>query len=232
MAMVTSGVLFRAIGKTLRSVRTNLKYSLDDVSDGSGISKSKISEVETGKVSISLVLFATLTDFYGVSMDYVVGRSTDPIEARGATTYAKFFRGMMENHLNAMSVMAASAVVQSRSGIDSVAAFEVEGRKIVDSFDRFVAANPDFEDMRCGATIAARIDDLRKLLKEQSAAEIRLKVSNNPKLWVDSVRETKKILGDIGCELGEVDAGIVNRAISKAAHADTNQMCLIWSEDV
>jgi transcriptional regulator with XRE-family HTH domain len=210
--------LFREVGKTLRAVRHHLKYSLDEVAVGTGLNKSKISEMETNQVPINLFAFDALSNFYGVSMDYLVGRSSEPSELRSAATYTKIFKDTLMGHLNAISIMSASAIVNSREGADSALAYKAECERLIASFNRFVELNPEFEEMRGGATLSAKIEQLRVQVNRHNHEEVKLKVSSNPTDWVRSMGVTKQALSQLDGGLSDNDLLIVSHALTKAAN--------------
>ncbi|TDR30667.1 helix-turn-helix domain-containing protein [Hydromonas duriensis] len=230
MAVIQKSVkqdrLFREVGKTLRAVRYQLKYSLDDVAVGTGLNKSKISEMETNQVPINLYAFDALSNFYGVSMDYLVGRSAEPEELRSAATYTKIFKDTLMGHLNAIAIMSASAIVNSREGAESALAYKAECERVIDSFHRFIELNPEFEEMRGSATLAAKIEQLRVHVNRHQHEEVKLKMSSDPSDWIRAIGITKKALSQMDGGLSDNDLLIVSHALSKAAQQSNATLCL------
>ena len=58
----------------LKDLRTRANYSQQKLADITGISKTVLAELETGKRNIGLAILTKLADFYGVTLDYIMGR--------------------------------------------------------------------------------------------------------------------------------------------------------------
>ncbi len=63
-------------GDSLRKVRENLKLSQSDLANRSGLQPSAISHFETGNRSPSFENLKRLSEALGISIDYLLGRST------------------------------------------------------------------------------------------------------------------------------------------------------------
>lgn len=65
----------------LKNVRKDLQISQDKVSNELGITKSYLSQIENGKRKrISVMFIYTLTEFYGVPIEYVFKKVRTKIE--------------------------------------------------------------------------------------------------------------------------------------------------------
>lgn len=62
----------------IRSLRVNQKLTLQELADQSGIAKTNLSELENGRRKIGLAILTKLADFYGVTLDYIMGREAIP----------------------------------------------------------------------------------------------------------------------------------------------------------
>lgn len=62
------------IGKELKYHREVNGYTQIDLAKATGISQQKISYIESGKHSPSIDICIKLADFYGISIDELVGR--------------------------------------------------------------------------------------------------------------------------------------------------------------
>lgn len=62
------------IGKELKYHREANGYTQSDLAKATGISQQKISYIESGKHSPSIDLCIKLADFYGITVDELVGR--------------------------------------------------------------------------------------------------------------------------------------------------------------
>jgi len=51
---------------------------LQELADQSGIAKTNLSELENGRRKIGLAILTKLADFYGVTLDYIMGREVTP----------------------------------------------------------------------------------------------------------------------------------------------------------
>ncbi|RXZ61875.1 XRE family transcriptional regulator [Candidatus Borkfalkia ceftriaxoniphila] len=62
------------IGEELKYHREKNGFSQSSLATATGISQQKISYYESGKHSIPIEFCITLADFYGISLDELVGR--------------------------------------------------------------------------------------------------------------------------------------------------------------
>ena len=69
----------RVIGNNLREARKYAGLSQSEVFEATGIRKNRLSELENGHTTIDIYTLIILCDLYGCSVDYVVGRSCEPI---------------------------------------------------------------------------------------------------------------------------------------------------------
>ena len=69
-------------GQRLLEVRKKHKETQEQLADVLGIGKSQISEIETGKHSTSAEKVALICEHYGVSADYLLGISDNPVPQR------------------------------------------------------------------------------------------------------------------------------------------------------
>ncbi|MDC5399276.1 helix-turn-helix domain-containing protein, partial [Acinetobacter baumannii] len=69
------------IGNNLRVARQNAGYTQSQVMDITWDKKNRnrISDIENGKVTIDIYTFLILVDLYGQSVDFILGRSCEPI---------------------------------------------------------------------------------------------------------------------------------------------------------
>lgn len=58
----------------IRMLRSNKGLTLQQLSDQLSMPKTNLSELETGKRKIGLSVLTKLADFYGVTLDYIMGR--------------------------------------------------------------------------------------------------------------------------------------------------------------
>lgn len=63
----------------LKSLRKAKKVSQNDLADGLGVTRTQISDLENGKTTTSIERLVALADYFDVSLDYLVGRSDDPV---------------------------------------------------------------------------------------------------------------------------------------------------------
>ena len=60
--------------KQLRSIRTKKGYTQQQIAQALGIRQTVYSRYETGENEMPMHHYIALADFYGVSLDYLVGR--------------------------------------------------------------------------------------------------------------------------------------------------------------
>ncbi|PKM78169.1 MAG: hypothetical protein CVU90_03875 [Firmicutes bacterium HGW-Firmicutes-15] len=69
----------KLMGKRLRELRESDRQTLEDVANSINSSKGTLSNIELGKKPVSLDMAITLAEYFGVSMDYLLG-NYDPSE--------------------------------------------------------------------------------------------------------------------------------------------------------
>ena len=63
----------KLMGKRLRELRELDRLTLEDVANSINSSKGTLSNIELGKKPVSLDMAITLAEYFGVSMDYLLG---------------------------------------------------------------------------------------------------------------------------------------------------------------
>ncbi len=86
----------RVIGNNLRGARKYAGLSQTEVFEATGIRKNRLSELENGHTTMDIYTLIILCDLYGCSVDYVVGRSCEPIN----DIYASHVNNVMLNTKN------------------------------------------------------------------------------------------------------------------------------------
>lgn len=61
--------------KRLKNLRSEMKYTQEDIANALGISKSAYGYYEQGKTTPDSNSISILADFFGVSTDYLLGRT-------------------------------------------------------------------------------------------------------------------------------------------------------------
>jgi len=69
----------KILSERLSSVRKDRNVSGKDVAEALGVSKAAISQFESGKNSPSTAVLVALADYFDVSLDYLTGRSENPV---------------------------------------------------------------------------------------------------------------------------------------------------------
>ena len=62
----------------LRDLRLSRQLTMEQVANEVGIGKSFLSQVESGKKSVSFEKLVRIADFFEVSTDYLLGRTDNP----------------------------------------------------------------------------------------------------------------------------------------------------------
>ena len=69
----------KSFGNRLRCLRMLKKINQTQIADVLGVTKTQISDIENGKTTTSIEKLVVLADYFGVSLDSLVGRSEDLI---------------------------------------------------------------------------------------------------------------------------------------------------------
>lgn len=64
--------------RRIRDLREDRDLRQTDVANATGIDQKTLSNYETGKTNPDMISLIKLADFFGVSIDYLVGRSSLP----------------------------------------------------------------------------------------------------------------------------------------------------------
>ncbi len=76
----------------LTELRTKRGVTMRKLAEDTGISHSKISKIESGQQKISAAQASVLADYFGVSIDYLLGASAEEIFDKFIDTYKRNFR--------------------------------------------------------------------------------------------------------------------------------------------
>lgn len=67
----------RILGERLRLLRKERRMRQVDVAELLGITQAHYQRIEKGKINIPTLTLCTLADYFGVSTDYLLGRSEE-----------------------------------------------------------------------------------------------------------------------------------------------------------
>ena len=62
----------------IKNLRKNHGYTVKQVASGTGISENVYPKYESGILNAGVPVLVKIADFYGVSVDYLLGRDTEP----------------------------------------------------------------------------------------------------------------------------------------------------------
>jgi transcriptional regulator with XRE-family HTH domain len=68
----------KIFGQNVRELRIANQDSQTALAQHLGVTKTQISDIENGKIATTIEKLCALADYFGVSLDYLVGRSDDP----------------------------------------------------------------------------------------------------------------------------------------------------------
>ncbi len=66
------------IFENIRNLREDHDKKQQELANYLNIKQTTYSKYELGKINIPIDVFIKLADYYGVSIDYIVGRNTEP----------------------------------------------------------------------------------------------------------------------------------------------------------
>lgn len=154
------------IGKRLRAARKAACKSMEDAAEALGHRNlTQISLWESGKRMITLEALTQLADFYGVSVDFLIGRlddqNADPSELNGAMVAGSVSNALRRNFelfVGVMGQQAQAALMHRRFDREQLGTIVQVGETLKKAANRFAELNPEFEEMRGGATMVAAIE--------------------------------------------------------------------------
>jgi transcriptional regulator with XRE-family HTH domain len=66
------------LGMKIRELRASKKVNQTVIATLLGVTKTQISDIENGKASTTIEKLVQLADYFGVSLDYLTGRTDNP----------------------------------------------------------------------------------------------------------------------------------------------------------
>ena len=66
------------LGQRLRQIRLEKQKTLRDVNESIGISYSNLAQIERGEHGCTIETLKLLADYYGVTYDYLIGKTSKP----------------------------------------------------------------------------------------------------------------------------------------------------------
>jgi transcriptional regulator with XRE-family HTH domain len=73
----------REMRENLKKLRSDAGSTLEEVGAAAGVTAQAICQYELGVRFPSPVILSLLADYYGVSVDYILGRADKPYRAKG-----------------------------------------------------------------------------------------------------------------------------------------------------
>lgn len=165
--------LQKVMGMRLRAARRAARRSEEDAAAAIGHKGlTQISLAESGERIMPLQSLLKLADFYGVSVDYLLGRLDDPsaeaIELNSAMLAGSVSMGMeqcLKRFTEALGHNARAALMHRRMDSEQLRNAASITRDLVNAMERFKQLNPQFEeDMRGGDRVCNTLDRLRDLM--------------------------------------------------------------------
>lgn len=162
----------KTIGARLRAARELNNLSLSEAAERLGYrNPSKLSKVEnaTDTNSVPLWLIRDAAKLYDVSCDYIYGLSED--WETGVPRGVSIF---LLDQWDAMRKrdMAVLTILSQRLEIATACLpkLKVQAMEVIESFQRLIDLNPEYQDLRGGARLSAGAENLRKTAAEAAAA--------------------------------------------------------------
>lgn len=146
----------KVIGNNLRVARQNAGYTQSQVMDmiwDDKKNRNRISEIENGKVTIDIYTFLILVDLYGQSVDFILGRSCEPINDVMAASVNNV-KLNLQKYLEPIFEKATETVIEHIKSIDKDDNLEL--LKVCDDIGHYTFAN--------GLKLAQDNPELYKLL--------------------------------------------------------------------
>ena len=72
----------KLFGERVRLLRSRRSAAQDELAKLLGVTRTQISDIENGKTTTSLERLVLLSDYFGVSTDYLLGLTENPERAR------------------------------------------------------------------------------------------------------------------------------------------------------
>lgn len=178
--------LIAIVGERLKYARRDLcKFKISTAADLIGIEPNYLNAIEQG-FNIDCIPLKTIrkaADVYQVSVDYLIGLNEDwelAEEVRAGRDIAEF---LLKHRAEAYSKAIAGQLRQQRR-LDNLAGLvntlRLELAEVHEAFDRFREINPEFEDMRGGATLQNRMHRANEAAISAHLALIKAKVLPKP----------------------------------------------------
>jgi transcriptional regulator with XRE-family HTH domain len=178
--------LIAVIGERMQYARRDLcKFTIKTAAQLLEIEPGYLNQIELGFniAAVPLKLLKKAAEIYQVSIDYLFGLNEDweiAPEVRAARDVTTF---LLEHRVKELSKAIARQLRQQRR-LDKLAGLvntlRLELSEVHEAFDRFREINPEFEDMRGGATLQNRMHRANEAAISAQMALIKAKVLPKP----------------------------------------------------
>lgn len=162
-------ILTATIGRRLRVARKAAGKSMEEASEVIGQKGiAQISLWESGKRMITLEALVQLADFYGVAVDFLLGRlddqDADPSELNSAMlagSVTNTIRRTFDMFTGIMAQQCQAALMHRRFDREQLGTIVSLGTDLKKAVERFAELNPSFEeDMRGGARLMSAVQQV------------------------------------------------------------------------
>ncbi len=180
----------RLIGERLKIVRQQLGMSPQRVREALGMHKSNLSEWENGKKSIPIRWIVQMAEFYGVSLDYLVGSNSMPVETRTTLEVTEVLHAIGNVYLGQVGQMMGQMASQGVLKDQKINNLVDSGQELLIAMERMIDINPDYfeNEVRNGAKVQAGLERFKTNLQDaKEAIKKQRLIHQSPELIVKSV---------------------------------------------
>ncbi|XDZ50244.1 helix-turn-helix domain-containing protein [Neisseriaceae bacterium CLB008] len=189
----------RLIGERLKTVRQQLGMSPQRVREALGMHKSNLSEWENGKKSIPIRWIVQMAEFYGVSIDYLVGSNNMPVETRTSLEVTEMLHAMGNVYLGQIGQMVGQIASQGVLKDQKINNLVDAGQELLIAMERMIDVNPEYfeNEVRNGAKVQAGLERFKANLQDTKEAIKKQRLIHQcPELIVESV----SVVGNQNCQ--------------------------------
>ncbi len=180
----------RLIGERLKIVRQQLGMSPQRVREALGMHKSNLSEWENGKKSIPIRWIVQMAEFYGVSLDYLVGSNSMPVETRTTLEVTEVLHAIGNVYLGQVGQMMGQMASQGVLKDQKINNLVDSGQELLIAMERMIDINPEYfeNEVRNGAKVQAGLERFKTNLQDaKEAIKKQRLIHQSPELIVKSV---------------------------------------------
>lgn len=178
--------LIAIVGERLKEGRKLCKFTIKMAAELLQIEPQRLNEIEQGfnVDAVPLKMLKKAADVYQVSVDFLFGLAGDDWESAPEVRAARDITTFLFEHRVEVFSKAAGQRLRQQRRLDKLAvqvnALRLALAEVHEAYDKFTELNPEFDDMRGGATLQNRMNRANEAAISAHLALIKCKAIPKP----------------------------------------------------